>query len=494
MNLLPFLPILYAIATFVMTLYGANLLWLAVMFVRNDRLKDGPVPPADAPPPVDRDGPAVTVQLPLYNEPVVCERLIDACAALDYPRSLLEIQVLDDSTDETTAIVARRVAHWQERGVDITLVHRADRGGYKAGALKNGLRLARGAFIAIFDADFIPAPDFLRRMLPHFDRPDVGMVQARWGHLNAGESLLTRIQAFGLDAHFALEQFVRNRAGYFMNFNGTAGIWRRACIEDGGDWESDTLAEDLDLSYRAQLKGWRFTFVGDIEVPAELPRDLDALRSQQFRWTKGATEAGRKLLGRLWRSGESRGVKVEGTFQLTAHFVFPCILAAALLHAPLLLLNHLGYDGPGPLYFAFLGFGLIGFFGFFLAQLFAQRALYPDWLRRVAFFPLFMAGSIGLALNNTRALALGLAGKRTPFVRTPKGGTTTHRLRISPWSLFEALLAAYSLAGLVAVTAYGEWAAVPFQAMFALGFGLVTAYNFRDLRRQRAPLGTTPRG
>ncbi len=431
------LAILYAAATAVMTLYGANLLWLAVMFVRNDRLRPGPVPPDDRAPPTDRAWPSVTVQLPLYNEPLVAERLIDACAGLDYPRSQLEIQVLDDSTDDTTALVERRVDHWRQRGVDIVLIHRGDREGYKAGALRNGLRLARGAFIAIFDADFIPHPSFLRRMLPHLDAPDVGMVQARWGHLNAGDSLLTRVQAFGLDAHFALEQFVRNRTGCFMNFNGTAGVWRRSCIEDGGDWSSDTLAEDLDLSYRAQLRGWRFRFIDDVEVPAELPASLAALRSQQFRWTKGAAEAARKLLGSLWRSDQSRKVKVEGTFQLTAHFVFPCILAAALLHAPLLMLKHVGLPGPGPLYFAFLGFGLVGFLGFFLAQLFAQRALYPNWLRRTAFFPLFMAGTIGLAVNNSRALFQAALGKRTPFVRTPKGPERGRRQRLSALAMVE---------------------------------------------------------
>lgn len=488
-----------------MTVYGANLLWLAMTFARHDRLLEGPVPPADQAPTLAGPAPVVTVQLPLYNEPLVAERLIDACAALDYPKSLLEIQVLDDSTDETTEIVGRRVDFWRQRGVDIVLIHRADRAGYKAGALKNGLRLARGEFIAIFDADFLPHPDFLVRMLPSFgagsekaNTDRIGMVQARWGHLNADESLLTRIQAFGLDAHFALEQFARNRAGYFMNFNGTAGIWRRACIEDGGDWESDTLAEDLDLSYRAQLKGWRFLFVDDVEVPAELPTDLDALRTQQFRWTKGAAEASRKLLGRLWRSSERVGVKIEGTFQLTAHFVFPCILVAALLHAPLLMLAHLGFEGPGPIYFAFLGFGLIGFAGFFLAQLYAQRALYPDWPRRAAFFPLFMAGSIGLAVNNTHALVLGLAGRRTPFVRTPKGGVgPAPSSRLSIWRLAETALAAYSLAGLVAIAGYGEWAAVPFQSMFALGFGLVAVYNLRPkrslVRPSNTPLGATGR-
>lgn len=501
------LATLYAIATAVLTVYGMNLLWLAIKYVLACRLRDGDVPgPGDLP---DMAGPwpEVTVQLPLYNEALVAERLIDACATLRYPAELLEIQVLDDSTDETCAIVAERVGYWRKQGIDIKHVRRPERTGYKAGALAHGLALARGEFIAIFDADFIPPVEFLKHMLPRFDRPEIGMVQGRWGHINADDSLLTRIQAFGLDAHFAIEQFVRNRAGYFMNFNGTAGIWRRSCIEDGGNWSSDTLAEDLDLSYRAQLKGWQFRYIPDMEVPAELPADMQALRSQQFRWTKGAAEAAIKLFRKLWASGQPRGVKIEGTFQLTAHFVFPFILLAALLHTPLLMLKHFGVEGPGELYFAFLGLGLAGFAGFMLAQLFAQRELYPNWLRRVFFFPLFMAGTMGMALSNTQALFQALRGKKTAFIRTPKYSTANvsssvavpvlnpaglapntgtgkrdrKKKRISPVMLLEALLALYCFAGLGFVIWYGEWVAVPFQALFALGFGLVTLYNLKYL-------------
>ncbi|NBC17398.1 MAG: glycosyltransferase [Bacteroidetes bacterium] len=487
---------LYAIAMAVLLLYGLNLLWMAAMYARQDRLRPGPVPDPDDLPHPDRSWPTVTVQLPLYNEAHVVERLIDACAALRYPRRRLEIQVLDDSTDETVGLAARRVRYWQERGLDIVHIHRTDRTGYKAGALQNGLRFARGTFIAIFDADFLPTRDFLQRMIPAFDDADVGMVQARWGHLNADGSLLTQIQAFGLDAHFAIEQYVRNRAGCFMNFNGTAGVWRRDCIEDAGGWDGDTLAEDLDLSYRAQLNGWRFKYMTDVEVPAELPVDMNALRAQQFRWTKGAAETARKLLGRLWRSEQPSRVKWEGTLHLTAHIVFPFVILAAALHAPLLVLENLG-RGPGAIYFALMGFGLLGFLGFFLAQLFAQRALYPDWSRRLLYFPFFMAGSMGMAVNNTRAIAQALLGKRTAFVRTPKysdAGTGTGSwwrsryadTRIPPVMWIEAGLAAYCLVGLVVIAAFGEWAAVPFQAFFALGFGLVTAYNIRQFRLQRS--------
>ena len=459
-------------------------------YVRKSRLRFGKVPPPDEASQMPGPCPTVSVQLPMFNEALVAERVIDACAHFHYPQDRLQLQILDDSTDETVEIVEQRAAFWTSQGLEVEVIHRENREGYKAGALKNGLTRARGEFVAIFDADFVPSPDFLLRILPHFNRPNIGMVQGRWGHLNAKDSFLTRIQEFGLDAHFALEQFVRNRAGYFMNFNGTAGIWRKACIEDAGGWESDTLAEDLDLSYRAQLKGWHFKYVEDIESPAELPADIEALRSQQFRWTKGAAEVALKLLPALWKSDESREIKIEGSFQLTAHFVFPFVLLVSIIHAPLLLLEHIGRDGPGELYFALLGLGLFGFVGFFLAQLFAQRALYPDWPKRVGFFPVFMAGTMGMALSNTRALFQAIRGEKTAFVRTPKYSTTTgdqkqirHSNRLNSrlpgvvW--FEAILAVYCLIGLVLIIYFGEWAAVPFQALFALGFGLMTFYNIQ---------------
>lgn len=491
------LATLYAIATVVLTIYGMNLLWLAVTYVRKSRLRHGPVPETHQPPPMRGYWPPVTVQLPLYNEALVVERLIDACASLRYPAHLLEIQILDDSTDETVEIVDKRVAYWREHGLDISVVRRTDRTGYKAGALKYGLEQARGEFVAIFDADFMPPPDFLTQMLPHFDRPEIGMVQGRWGHMNAEDSLLTQIQAFGLDAHFALEQFVRNRAGYFMNFNGTAGVWRRSCIEDAGDWSSDTLAEDLDLSYRAQMKGWHFKYIEDVEVPAELPADMASLRSQQFRWTKGAAEVAFKLLPALWKSDVPLMIKIEGTFQLTAHFVFPFVLLVVFLHAPLLSLKHLNIEGPGELYFGLLGLGLVGFVGFFLAQLFAQRALYPNWGRRVCFFPLFMAGTMGMALSNTQALIQAFRGKKTAFIRTPKYSTAlavgkartkqiSKKMSVSKIVVMEALLTLYCVAGLFVIIWFREWAAVPFQALFAVGFGLISLYNFQQLGRNPA--------
>jgi len=497
------IPALYAIAIVVLTAYGGNLLWLALFHATDEELIDGPVPDPDALPEPTNDWPTVTVQLPLYNEAEVAHRLIDACVNLEYPRTKLEIQVLDDSTDETTERVAERVEYWQDKGVDIVHVHRSDRTGYKAGALANGLRLAKGDYIAIFDADFVPTADYLRRMIPHFfEDESLGMVQARWAHLNRDDSLLTQVQAFGLDAHFAMEQRVRERADCFMNFNGTAGVWRRACIEDAGGWEHDTLTEDLDLSYRAQLNDWRFKYVSAVEVPAELPPDMNALRSQQFRWAKGGVETALKLATRLWSSDQPLRVKLEGTFHLTAHCAFPFILIAALTHAPLLLMKGLGH-GPGELYFAIMGFGLFGFVGFFLAQLFAQRALYPDWQHRLRLFPVFMAGTMGLSLSNTNAFWQALRGTDMAFIRTPKYGQKEDdddrwwRSRYAIAELpqvvwWEALLAVYCTAGLGVVIALGEWAAVPFQALFAAGFILVTVSNLKQVFtvRQAVPAQT----
>jgi cellulose synthase/poly-beta-1,6-N-acetylglucosamine synthase-like glycosyltransferase len=484
------IPALYAVAIVVLTAYGGNLLWLSLVHANNETLRDGPVPDPDNLPVPDESWPVVTVQLPLYNEAEVARRLIDACVGLDYPRARLDIQVLDDSTDETTERVARRVDYWQKRGVNITHVHRDDRTGYKAGALANGLRLARGDLVAIFDADFVPKADFLRRMVPRFfGNEDLGLVQARWGHINRDHSLLTKVQAFGLDAHFAIEQRVRELMGCFINFNGTAGVWRRACIEDAGGWEHDTLTEDLDLSYRAQLQGWDFEYVPTVEAPAELPPDMNALRSQQFRWAKGGVETALKLTGRLWRSAQPWRVKLEGTFHLTAHFAFPFILLAVLTHAPLLFLKGIGH-GPGEVYFAIMGVGLFGFAGFFLAQLFAQRVLYPEWLHRFRLFPAFMAGTMGLALSNTNAVWQALRGTDTAFIRTPKYGAASdnswwesrYAIAELPGVVWGELgLALYSTAGLGVTIALGEWAAIPFQALFALGFILVTASSLRQV-------------
>ena len=483
--------ILYAVAMAALLLFGLNLFVLAVGFARNDRLIPGPVPDPDYSETPDSGWPHVTIQLPLYNEALVASRVIDAAARIDYPGPLLEIQVLDDSTDETSEIVRRRVEHWRERDVDMADVRRSGRPGYKAGALQNGLTLARGDLIAVFDADFIPAPDFLRRVVPSFRDERVGLVQTRWSHRNARQSLLTRLQAFGLDTHFAVEQRVRNLMGWFINFNGTAGVWRRSCIESVGGWQADTLTEDLDLSYRAQMAGWRFVYRPDVTVPAELPDNMNAFRAQQFRWTKGAVQTALKILPSLWRSSATRGAKIEGTFHLTAHLAYLFILLIALLHAPLLWLEHRG-AGPGGAYFAALAVGTVGFAGFFLSHLFAQRDLYFDWPSRLLLFPVFLAASMGMSISNARGIRDALTGRRTPFVRTPKRPADSADVpaasdryvdrSIPSVAAVEIACLAYSVTGLVVVVSLGAWSAIPFQLLFVVGFGMVVAFTMAGAR------------
>ncbi len=443
----------------------------------------------DAPrtmPPDPKDWPHVTVQIPLYNEQLVAERIIGATCRLDYPADRLHVQVLDDSTDETTAIVAQCTAGWAAQGVHIDHVQRPHREGYKAGALAHGLAQSTAEFVAILDADFVPDPNFLVRLLPLFD-DGIGLVQARWGHLNEDESVLTRVQAFGLDAHFNVEQRMRQALGCFINFNGTAGIWRRAAIEEAGGWESDTLTEDLDLSYRAQLCGWRLRYDPYTAVPAELPVSVNAFRTQQHRWTKGGVQTAVKTLSRLWSSDMPLPTRLEGTMHLTANMVFPFILLAALLHGPLLWLSASGL-GPGPAYFGVLSTGLIGFAGFFLAHGMSQRAIHTDWMRRLVLFPVFLAGSVGISLSNSLGVWEVIRGQKTPFNRTPKfsGGTrapaawwtlpyATLRVPRVVWA--ELALGVWSLFWLVELILLRQWMGVGFQFLFASGFLFVAVYN-----------------
>ncbi|MBI3194132.1 MAG: glycosyltransferase, partial [Ignavibacteriae bacterium] len=303
--------------------------------------------------------PLVTIQLPMYNEKYVVHRLIDAVVQMKYPKDRLEFQVLDDSTDETTKVVAVEVERYRQQGIDIVLLHRENRSGYKAGALKEGLKTAKGEFVAVFDADFVPNPDFLMKTLPYFFLDEkIGMVQTRWEHLNSDYSLLTRAQAMALDAHFVIEQNVRNKAGFFLNFNGTGGIWRKSCIEDAGNWHADTLTEDLDLSYRAQLRGWKFRYLNDVTSPAELPSEINALKTQQFRWTKGAVETARKILPMVWKSNLPFNKKMASTLHLTNNIVFPFILLTGILNVPLIYIKH---QGGYEMYFGIMAVFVLAF-------------------------------------------------------------------------------------------------------------------------------------
>ena len=484
---MPLLPL------FLVVVYGLCLLFILFFSVGQWQLtrlalRAYAAPPVPAPP-APAAWPHVLVQLPLYNEQNVVERVIDAAAALDYPPDKLHIQVLDDSTDATVALAAARVAHHAAQGRHISHVRRPSREGYKAGALRHGLLENADEFVAIFDADFVPEPDFLRRTIPYF-LPDarVGVIQTRWGHLNENESLLTRLQAFGLDAHFLVEQVGRTFAGFFINFNGTGGVWRRACIDDAGGWHTDTLTEDLDLSYRAQLRGWRFVYSHEIVAPAELPAAMDALRSQQFRWTKGAAETARKHLGPLWRSAQPLPVKLQASVHLLNSSVYLVILLMALLSVPLVFVREQFREFK--VVFQLASVFLVGFTPLIYYYYTAWRLGHPHqplW-RYPGFFLLFLSVSMGLALHNARAVALGWLGQRTPFVRTPKAGTggpARRRYRtggVGPLVVLEGLLAAYFAFGLAAGIYFDDFGLLPFHTLLTVGFATICYYSVRHAR------------
>ena len=431
--------------------------------------------------------PVVTVQLPVFNEVYVIERLVNAVCEMEYPKDKLEIQLLDDSTDETVEVSRRLVAEWASRGFDIKHIHRIDRSGFKAGALKSGLEKAKGEFVAIFDADFVPKKDFLMKTIPHFHNDGVGMVQTRWEHLNEDYSYLTRAQALALDGHFVIEQQVRNKAGFFINFNGTAGIWRKSCIEDAGNWHADTLAEDLDLSYRAQLRGWKFVFLNDVTSPAELPADINGLKTQQFRWTKGAVETAKKLLPLVWKSKIPLKIKLECTVHLTSNIVFPFILLTAFLNVPLVVIKNTveGYDSI----FTMMGIFVLASISTFMFYMYAQRAIHLDWRRRLMLFPVFMAGSMGFAVNNTKDVFEALTGKKSAFLRTPKykivGAEGEWKKKkyvqkkIGGAVFMELFFTLYFIVGISISLFYLEIAAIPFQLLFLAGFGTVGALSLR---------------
>lgn len=426
----------------------------------------------------------VTVQLPIYNEKYVVERLINSVCNLDYPKENLEIQVLDDSTDETVKIVSKLVEEKKKEGVNIVHLHRKNRNGFKAGALREGMKSAAGEFIAIFDADFIPSKDFLKETLCYFTSKNIGMVQSRWEHQNENFSLLTKIQAFGLNAHFVIEQPVRNNSEFFINFNGTGGVLRKECIEDAGGWQDDTITEDLDLSYRAQLKGWRFIYLKDFTTPAELPIEMNSLRAQQFRWTKGAIETAKKILSKVWKSKFSLRIKLQSTFHLTNNIVFPIILLVGILNPLIVFIKHTGYNET---LFNFMSIFILAFIGSFLLYVSAQKNIYHNWIRRIFLFPLFLAIGMGLSVNNTIAVLGGLFRSKSEFVRTPKYSSQNFYKAnfsteyIPKSSLFlsfvELLLSFYSLIGVIASIYYLDIGAFFFNSLFFIGFGIVSVLS-----------------
>jgi len=428
----------------------------------------------------------VTVQLPVYNEKYVVERLINSVCELDYPKENLEIQVLDDSTDDTVELLKRLVERKREEGFNIVLLHRDNREGFKAGALSNGLKTATGEFIAIFDADFIPKKNFLLETLGYFTSDKIGMVQSRWENFNKDYALITKIQAYALNVHFIIEQPVRNNAGFFINFNGTGGVLRKKCIEDAGGWQNDTITEDLDLSYRAQLKGWQFIYLKDFTTPAELPIEMNSLKAQQFRWTKGAIETAKKLLLKVWKSKINLRVKLQSTFHLTNNIVFPFILLVAILNIPILLIKNTGrYDTL----FNWMSIFIIAFISSFFLYYKAQEEDHLHWFKRMLFFPLFLAGSMGLSVSNTKAVLEGMFNLKSEFVRTPKYLSAAIKER-KAWNeyipksapmlvIVEFLLFLYSLSGVVLSVYLLNFTAFFFNLLFFIGFGIVSVLSLK---------------
>ncbi|HEX7181916.1 MAG TPA: glycosyltransferase [Thermoanaerobaculia bacterium] len=492
----PALLALYYLILVVLAFFGMHRLFLVLCYLRTRRRR--PERPPD--PAV---WPVVTVQLPLYNEMYVASRLIDSVCALDYPADRLEIQVLDDSTDETSEIVARSVAEHRARGVDIHHLRRTERTGFKAGALEAGLAKSRGEFLVVFDADFVPNSDFLQVSVPYFADPQLGLVQGRWDHLNREYSLLTRVQAILLDGHFFIEHIGRNRTGRFFNFNGTAGIWRRRAIEDSGGWEHDTLTEDLDLSYRAQLRGWKFLYLPELAVPSELPVDINGFKSQQYRWAKGSVQTGRKLLGRVLRTPLPWRVKFEALVHLTNNVSYALMFLLALLVFPAMLIR------IGTSWKTVLLFDMPLFFGatvsvliFYLAS---QSAVGIGWRKQLRYMPTLMGVGIGLSVNNARAVISGLFKEGGTFHRTPKYRIEKqgedwlgkrYRSGRNLSFLIELILALYFAVVTVYAAFRGMWPSVPFLFLFVQGYAYMAALSllpavagWRDRRKAAIPVG-----
>ncbi len=436
--------------------------------------------------------PNVTVQLPIYNEMYVVERLIDNICKFDYPRNKLQIQVLDDSTDETFEIVKRKVEEWKSLGINIEHVHRINRVGYKAGALAAGLELAKGEFIAIFDSDFLPRLDFLLQTVPFFINPKVGMVQTKWEHLNRNYSLLTKLQAFGLDAHFTVEQVGRNYNDGFINFNGTAGIWRKTCIVDSGNWQSDTLTEDLDLSYRAQLRDWKFIYLEDVASPAELPPVMSALKTQQYRWTKGGAETAKKHLFNVLKSHKPFAIKWHGVMHLLNSAIFLSVLMCAVLSVPLLYIKISFPDFRNIFLIAslfVLSFFILCAMYFVSSNKLNKNKIFTA-INMMLTFPIFLSVSMGLSLHNGMAVVEGYLGRKTPFIRTPKFnldnkngawvGNTYLKTNLNLVNLLELLLAIYFAFGVFKGLQLNDYGLLPFHVMLSAGFLIVFYYSLKQ--------------
>jgi len=474
--------ILYVTSAIVLALMGFHSLVLSTIYIvhRNDKIQ--PPPNISTP-----DLPTVVVQLPVFNEKHVIERLIESVSRLDYPYHKLRIQVLDDSTDETLSSAAAAIEKARATGLQIEHIRRRSRQGFKAGALTYGLQRTEAELIAVFDADFVPQPDFLHRVVPYFGMDDrLGLIQTRWGHLNADLNSMTRAQALALDAHFIVEQLARHRAGLLVNFSGTAGVWRRACIEQSGGWHSDTLSEDIDLSYRAQLAGWRCLYLPDVSTPAEIPAMMMGFKRQQSRWATGTMQCLRKLGGVVLCAPLTVWQKIEAMFHLSGYVIHPLMLLVLFLVGPLMLSGRLS-DLP----LAGLGLAMLGMP---VEILLSQRRLYSDWLRRMAAFPILMLIGIGIAASNTRAVLRAFSAHPQAFERTPKfhlqegnpdyGRNSSYALPIDSTTWVELALAAYATIMALLALRYAP-SLVPFMMLYALGFAYVAGVSLQQARPGR---------
>ncbi len=461
----------YFLVLIVLAAYGLHRYWLVYNYFKYRQNVPGPASELQS-------WPKVTIQLPIYNERYVIERLVEAVSRFDYPRELLDVQVLDDSTDETCEIARACVERYQALGLPIRYDHRSSREGFKAGALAEGLKTATGEFIAIFDADFLPSPDFLRRTLPYFQDLQVGMVQTRWSYLNRDYSALTEVETILLDGHFVIEHGARSRRGAFFNFNGTAGVWRRAAIEDAGGWEHDTLTEDTDLSYRAQLRGWRFLYLPEIECPSELPVEMNAFKAQQARWAKGLMQTAKKILPRVFRSRQPAHVKAEAFFHLTANISYPLMMLLSTMLLPAMIVRF--YQGWIQMLVIDLPLFLASTCSISSFYLMAQRELYPKtWKCTFLYLPFVMAVGIGLSVRNARAVLEAIFGVKSEFARTPKyriegaRDTWIKKSYRNPagWLPFaEVALGLYFAATVVYAIQNENYATVPFLLLFVWGY------------------------
>src|SRR5271157_2108818 len=485
----------YFIVLTILAAYGAHRYWMVYLYYKYKKNKTTEPPGRFH----SDDLPRVTVQLPIFNEQYVVDRLLDAVCRLDYPKEKLDIQLLDDSTDETVEVARLLVDRYAALGHPVTYLHRDNREGYKAGALAEGLKTAKGEFVAIFDADFVPPPDFLMKCIHHFTDPKVGMVQTRWTHINRNYSLLTHVEAILLDGHFVLEHSGRARSGVYFNFNGTAGMWRRKAIDEAGGWEHDTLTEDTDLSYRAQLKGWKFLYLQDVECPAELPVEMTAFKTQQARWAKGLIQVSKKILPRVFASDASRHVKIEACYHLTANLSYPLMIVLSVLLMPAMIIRF--YQGWFQMLYIDLPLFMASTFSISSFYLVSQRELFPRrWPRALVYLPFLMALGIGLTITNTKAVIEALIGKESAFVRTPKYrvesktdkvGATRYRKRLGwvPW--LEMLIGSYFALTVYYAVENENYITVPFLLLFVVGYWYTGLMSLLQGRFGRASRRTT---